>query len=117
MPVSPELKSLLEKIQAHLHLTGEFDPTYRPDTVARNEAAQLYLDLKTLFSAATSQSTKAVGGWHWKSVFHGEVINSGFELGPAKPEFSDSVPGVTFEYTPYYTECCDPEVSEEAKRY
>jgi hypothetical protein len=99
----PELNTLLERIQAHLRLAGEFDPTYRPGTVACNEAAQLYLDLTALLSAPII-TNKTVGGWYWRTMFHGEVVNSGFELGSVKPELSDSVPGVVFEYTPFYTQ-------------
>ena len=102
-PLSSEMQILLGKIQDHLHLTAEFDPTYRPESTPINEAGKLYLQLKSLIQSINAVDN-SVSGWHWRSVFHGQVMNSGFELGSTKPDFKDSVPGVVFEYTPFYAE-------------
>ena len=102
MPAPSEMQILLTTIQDHLHRTAEFDPTYRPETTPTNEAGLLYLQLKTLLHCVKTVE-EAVSGWYWRAVFHGEVVNSGFELGSVKPDLKDSVPGVVFEYTPFYS--------------
>lgn len=57
-------RELLERINNHLHSTGDFDPTYPPGSHAINESARLYLELRALLTAQPQASalTEAAPG-------------------------------------------------------
>ncbi|WP_312911025.1 hypothetical protein [Stutzerimonas nitrititolerans] len=57
---------------------------------------------RELYAAPVAQTEQQPYGWHWQAIFLGETVNSGFEVGPSRPNIAKSVKGVTFKYQDVY---------------